>query len=511
MVVNALVIWATQVLQLVPQLIMVPFLLRTIGDAGYGEYALIWSLLLAVEQLEVSLQSGIVKYTAACLATDRLDEVNRILSSTFVFSLAIGLLAGIVMCSLPFFDSSMSRGMALSLVMVGVMMVFLTPTTPYQGMILARQRHYVKALAGIVAQYGAMGLTMAWFLWKGPSVGAVVAISVGTLLLSRIAQIPIAHRLIRGLHNSMRSFDFRIFRLVASFGALIVLSALCMVFNSTGMRWLGGVLASTTFVAHLAIFLMPGLLLARIIQAMTITVMPAASAYQATDNQKMLRELFVKATRYIVLLVVLCLLVAALLVRDVLNLWVGPQYQFLQTHVMINLVGVAILVSASCAHNMLKGFGELRKVLVAFLLGLVVIPFGVFLVVFLWFGTAYFAASLGLLLGNATAGILQCRYCLKATGQKWRPFVVESVLQPVASAAFGFAAAFIVLLVASPKNLMVKAMIAAMAVLLTLGAFITLFTSQDERLRFRSLVRSMKERAAGFSSALSMKGRSPRA
>lgn len=66
--VNTLIIWGTTVLQMIPPLIMVPFLVRSLGDSGYGEYALIWSLLLAIEQLEASLQSGGIKYGAAFLA-----------------------------------------------------------------------------------------------------------------------------------------------------------------------------------------------------------------------------------------------------------------------------------------------------------------------------------------------------------------------------------------------------------------------------------------------------------
>jgi O-antigen/teichoic acid export membrane protein len=60
---NALIIWASQVLQMVPQVILVPYLIRTIGEAGYGVYVLIWSLLMSVDQLEQSLQQGVIKYS----------------------------------------------------------------------------------------------------------------------------------------------------------------------------------------------------------------------------------------------------------------------------------------------------------------------------------------------------------------------------------------------------------------------------------------------------------------
>jgi hypothetical protein len=45
---NAIIIWVARVLLLVPQLIMVPFLIHRIGDVGYGVYALTWSLMISI-------------------------------------------------------------------------------------------------------------------------------------------------------------------------------------------------------------------------------------------------------------------------------------------------------------------------------------------------------------------------------------------------------------------------------------------------------------------------------
>ena len=75
---NAAIIWTTRVLQLLPQLFLVPYLIGTIGDTGYGIYALIWSLIMSIEQLQKSLQSGVVKYSAGFLAQGRMEEVNKV-------------------------------------------------------------------------------------------------------------------------------------------------------------------------------------------------------------------------------------------------------------------------------------------------------------------------------------------------------------------------------------------------------------------------------------------------
>jgi len=81
---NTVVMWGSRVLLLVPQLILVPYLIGTIGEAGYGIYALIWPLMMSIDQLEITLQQGVVKYSAALLAQNEINKVNQIVSSSFI-------------------------------------------------------------------------------------------------------------------------------------------------------------------------------------------------------------------------------------------------------------------------------------------------------------------------------------------------------------------------------------------------------------------------------------------
>jgi len=495
--VNTLIIWGTTLLQMIPPIVMVPFLIRSLGDSGYGEYALIWSLLLAIEQLEVSLQSGGIKYGAAALAQGRIDDLNKVLSSTFAFSVVLGVLSGLAIGLTGFAAFSGSPGMMVSLLIVGAMMLFLAPTTPFLGIIRAKQRHYVNSVAAITAQYAGLLLTVLWFRLVGPSVEALIAILAGTLLISRLAQVPVAYRLVPGLRNGYRYFDRGTFRMILGFGTMVVVLSLCLAANSTGMRWLAGLLVSTGFVAHLAIFLMPGAMLAQIVLAMTITVMPAASAYEASDNRVMLRELFLKSTRYIVLLVSAALLAAGLLVRGVLRLWVGPAYEFLDIYALVNLAGVAVLMSASCAHQMLKGLGALRSIFAAYLAGLVVVPAAVFVAVFLIWRSPYAAISAGLLLGNITAGILQLRACARAVQMDGGLFFKRAFLEPLVPAMAGLAFAAGTMALTGVDSLAWRAAAAVAGVAIAFGGFYAFVAGPEERRQLVDFIRMVQARFKG--------------
>jgi O-antigen/teichoic acid export membrane protein len=496
--VNTLIIWGTTVLQVLPPLILVPFLVRSLGDSGYGQYALIWSLLVAIEQLEISLQSGGIKYGAAFLAQDRIGDLNRVLSSTSVFSMALGTLAGLAVIATALVGYSHTPEMKISLVIVGAMMFIRVPTTPYLGIIRTKQLHYIVSLSSIAAQYSGLLLVVLWFKLAHPSVEALIAISAGTILVSRLALVPVAYRLVPGLENRPRFFDWEIFRYILAFGAVTVFAALCLIVNSTGMRWMAGLLVSTSFVAHLAIFLMPGNMVSQVVQAMTVTVMPAASAYQATDNTEMLQELLLKTTRYIVVLVAAVIVAAILIVRPVLRLWVGPAYEFLDVYVLINLAGVAILLSTSCAHQMLKGIGRLRQVLVAYVIGLAIVPTASFLALFLTLKAPYAAVSVALLLGNITAAVLQMRACAKAVRLDGIRLVLRGYLQPLIPAAASLALVLVVKTLAGWNGTVARLGLATVGVALLFGMFYFLVAGGDERRQFLDFAQMVRGRLSGI-------------
>jgi len=406
--------WVTQAFNLIPQLILVPYLIGTIGENGYGIYALIWPLIMSIDQLMICLQQGVVKYSAGFLAQGRMDEVNKVVSSSFIYSILLAVVACAGTLTVATFYNDPSGQIRTALVVVGIMVLFIVPLTPYIAVIQSRQRYYVDAIAGTVSKYISLLAIVIWFRMVTPSVGVLIGIMAGMLFFSRFAQVPLAYRLVPGLRNHPSLFDGKIFRLITIFGAATVLVSFCLAVNSTGIRWLMATLVSTSFITHLAIMLMPGLLLYQIIWAMTITVMPATSAFEATGNQRMLRELLILSMRYTTILVLAGVIAVGLLMRDVLVMWVGPQYAFLAPYALALFASVSFLLSTSSIHHMLKGMGKLRTVLFIYLIGLVVVPIGVILVIFQIRHDPYTAVTFGLAVGNLVCGCFHIGFGMKA-------------------------------------------------------------------------------------------------
>lgn len=418
-------------LLLLPQLILVPFLISTIGESGYGFYALIWSSLISIEQLLNSLQQGVVKYSAGYLACDDMQKTNALVSSSFVFSLMLSV--GVFITALLMVTMKTGDGSSLSLswMFIGVAGLFILPMFPYIAVIHAKQRRFVSAMADTASRYLGLVAIVCWFSLVSPSVTAVVVILIVALIISRLVQVPVAYRLVPGLQIQFNLLDKASFKLITGFGIISVVGALCLILNSTGIRWLVAGLESTSFVAALAIMLMPAMLLGQIVSDATSTVMPASAAYHEAGNMSMLHELMIRGVRYTTIVVLAGVFVATALMNKILELWVGLDYVYLAPFALTLFVSTSFLLSTSICHHMLKGMGLVKSVVLIYFIGLVVIPFSVILIGNYFGGDTNIVVTMGLSFGHLGCGIMQLIYCARVLEVSFKELIFRSYFQPV--------------------------------------------------------------------------------
>lgn len=491
---NTLIIWASRILSLVPRLILVPYLISTIGEVGYGFYALIWPLMMSIDFLANSLQSGVVKYSAGFLMQGSIQEVNKIVSSSFIYSIAFAVLAcaGILFAAAFYNDSSGHLGSTLAV--MSVMVLFIIPLTPYVAVIQSRQYYYIGSIARIISQYISLATVVIWFNFMTPSFEALIIIMAVMLFLSRLVQVPIAYRLIPGLQNRLHLFNMSSFRLITLFGAAMILMSVCLAANTTGIRWLMNMLASPGFVAHLAIMIMPASLLRELIEAMTLTFMPATSAYEATGNQQMLKELLLRGMRYTTTLVLAGLLVSGFLMRNVLSVWLGPDYAFLAPYALALFAGAAFLEGTSISHHMLKGLGKLRAVVLIYLFGLVIIPTILILLMFHTWHDPYIAVTVGLTVGYFICGCLQVGVCIKAVHIDFREILLRSYAQPLMVAAAVYLSALGVVTINGIDGLVGRMSIAVLAIMFFFSGCYSLIATATERQQVKEIIKIVKSK-----------------
>lgn len=429
---NAGAMWAARALNVVPQLILVPFLLSSLGERSYGVYVLVWSLMVGVLQFEQSFQSGVVKISAEFLALERLSSINKVLTSALSISFPLALITcGSLLVASFLIHHEGSESLAVSVAIVAVAALLLIPLTPYVGMIQSTQRYYIDALAETFLRYVGLLVLIAWFSAAEASVTATVAIMSAVLVLTRIVQAPLAYRLVPSLRFEANNFDWTIVRRLLSFGSMAVLLSISLTINNTGVKWIMGVLATPQLVAHLAIMLMPVVLLSQMMNVVSIPAMPAASGFKASGKDSLVDELVTRGVRYTTIIALPAVLLAALLLEQLLTLWVGSEYAFLAPYSLTLIITGAIVSSTSTCHHALKGTGKLRAVIGISLTCRALIPVAIIAVANLTGHSPYISVVSGLAVGNLLQAFLEVRFSLKELNTKSLDFLRRGYLEPL--------------------------------------------------------------------------------
>lgn len=488
---NTAIIWLTRILRIIPELILVPFLIRNIGESGYGVYTLAWSLMVSIEMLEMGLQSGVIKHSAAFVAQKQINRVNKVITTSVVYSITFGIVAGGVMIAAAPLLRGYAAGFAFSVVTVGVLTLLVVPLSPYVGIVLSQQRHYVNALVETTSKYIILLTVVLWFKSLGASIEALMVISAAAIVLTKLVQVPIAYRLVRGLRCHPTFFEWRTFKMLVTFGGTIVLCTLCSIVHGTGVRWLMGFLVSASFVAHLTIILIPGRLLSQTVQAMTLTVMPAASKYEAIGDFHALRELLVRGIRYSFLVVMTSVVVAMLTMRSVLVLWVGPEYAFLAVYALVVFCSVAFQMSSSCAHHMLRGMGKLRVSLATSVVGHAIVPMTTTLVLWVICRQPYVAVTVGISAGNIVCGLMQTVFCANELKLRCAELFLRAYGAPLIAALATCAVSLVFVTWAGIETIAGRGLVAIIAAVMFCAAFYAFLSTGPERQQLKGSCRSV--------------------
>ena len=486
---NTSVIWLTRFLRYIPELLLVPFIIKNIGAEAFGVYVLSWSILTAMERVQVPVTSAVVKYSANYLSNNNIPEVNRIVSTAFSIAALIAAITSLSVLIVAFIspdllhhDSQRFKELTFyCLLTVAGTIIASYPLMPFVGIIYARQRHDLFFLLDTAAAYLKAFLVVLWFTLAEPSTVALILITGLAFFLPRLVMALRAERAVPGLKIQIKSIDAYHFRLIFSFAGVLFLASLCYIVNFTGIKWIMGIIASTAFVAHLEIILIPSRVVGQITHGMTLTVMPAASKLDALGDNKTLNELFIRGTRYIFILIMLEIIAASLLLKPVLLLWMGGGFMFLHKYLFLFFCFNAVYTMGYCANQILRGSGKLRAVFWNSLIGQALVPVAATLLLYGLTQDPYWSAAIGLSAGAIVYGPAQVVSCQMALGTSRRDLLQRAFVQPIMIGAPFFLCGLFISLQSGGLDLFPGVLACCLAALLFLAAFYFIFATADEK------------------------------
>ena len=485
---NSLVIWTMRVLRLFPELLLLPFIIHRLGEGLYGIYILAWSIVPVFDLLQMGMGSGVVKYSAEFFEQGEIEKVNRTLSTSCLLSSMLGFFSGVIVIiaanMIPGWIENIggetSDALRFACNIIAIMMIATFPLMPYSGILHSLQRYDIFFVVKVIFVYLRVGLIVCWYLLVEPSFEVLIIISAASYFLSTLCLMFVAYRLVPGLRNRLGLCDISTVRLILGFGTVIFLCAVCAVINESGVRWMMGGLISPAFVGVMAIMLKPPELMKQVVQAMSLSVMPATSKYSARNDTKMLRELFVRGTRYMMLVVTIGMIAVILMTRGVLKVWIGQEYQYLTIYVIILCGAMAVQMSTSGVAHMLQGMGMLKACFTCAVVGPVLLAISSILAIFWITGQGYWAVTIGLSFGQIVSAIMRIGFCAAKTKVKpvyflWHAYGQTLVLAaPLAVSAFAGTRYF------AADSLGIRTGIFAVCILVFAVLFAVLFSTEGE-------------------------------
>lgn len=491
-VVNSIANTAAYIWPVLLYVLVTPTVISRIGTDAYGVLSLVLTLVSFLGFLDLGLSSAALKYVAEYRVQGKHHEINRVIGSLLTLYLVAGGVGCLVItCATPWLVTRLLKiplnlhsaasfcFYAASVGFILTMLVALFSSIPK-----AVQRYDVTARITISAST-LSSVLMVVLVLKGYGVRALV---IGSLMVNAFALFGFmkqSTRLLPGL--SLRpKFDRTLVHKLFSFSLFLlstqITGAILFQFDRIAIGTFIGASALTFYVVPAAL----GSKVHGVVNSITNVLFPLSSELSASQTPHRLRELYVRATKYVTALSLSAAVPLAVFSRPLLTVWLGASFADHSTRVMQVLLFSYLLISLSAVpFYLFSGLGRPHIVAIYSFISAVFNVAGCFILIPRWglLGAAWasFAGSCQVpFFMHHLERILGIGYGEMTRVVYWRPIVAATVML----------AASLFLLPMATSAARTIAMIALSEVIFGITLFLVGFLDTWDRNLLRQLVES---------------------
>jgi len=419
---------------------LTPYLVRTLGDGPYGVWAFVESVLAYFTLFDLGIAACVVRFVARFHATGDRDDLNRLVSTALALFLGLGAMVFALGAGLlPFLVTSIEQAGVPRTEVVGFALLMLAnlavtlPLSVFPSVLDGLERFAAKSLIRIaVLTVRTAGTLM--IMEHSPSLLNLGILFTACNLAEHAAFAVLAFRSLPQLRFSWQLVDRATLHRVKGYSLYAFLAMVAGRATVQSGAIIVGALLGAAPVTYFVLASRLAEFAKSLLRTVTNTLTPAVSSLEAAGDLEGIRRMFLRATRWVVYLILPVHLGLIVFGRPFLAVWLNdPAYADRCYPALVILCSTLTLVVAqSVAARVLYGTGRLKwfaraallEALANVALGLALCPrFGI----------------VGVAIGVAVPNLVMCvwviGYTARGLGVPLRTYLGEAWLRPMVAAA----------------------------------------------------------------------------
>ena len=363
---NSLANYGGNIVGLAAGFFLTPFLVRSLGDTGYGAWILVGSISSYFWLLDFGLGASVTKFVSELKATGDRARLNAVVSSSFALLAIVGIVAFVVSCGVAqmvdrFFvlPEDLVADVQTMIVVTGVALLVSFPLGVFGGALRGYQRYDILNLIVIITTIVNTALSIL-VVQQGFGLVGLAVVGLVTNLLVGGGRWVCARWVDSELTLSPSLVRIAVLREITNFSAWVFVINLAtqVVYRSSPI-----IIAAILGVALVTPFALANSLiqyLRRLVDPILAVLLPAYAELSAVDDTERVRRLFVGGSRAVGAISLPMVLAMVLLGRPFIDLWVGEGYE--QTGLLLVLLAPPLFLSflVAAGDKLLWAKGKVR-------------------------------------------------------------------------------------------------------------------------------------------------------
>jgi O-antigen/teichoic acid export membrane protein len=429
-------------------LLLIPFILGKMDIGEYGIYAVFLTVIGFASLTDLGMFGTLTKHVAEHYATGDFLRLKRLLDTGLMFYILVSLLmmAGLWVSRgllLPALFRNVSTSYmelrTLWLVVILTMGVnFLM--APFSSVVLGLQRMDLSSALAFVGVFSNAVFTVA-FLSLGWHLRGLLYANLAGALLSLALLMGSAHKLLPQVSVNPFHLDREEMKEIFSFSWRLYSTQIGSVVQSQIEKVYLASLVGVTPVGWYNIANSVGLRARRLPELLLSPLMAAASELDAKGHGEKLRELYYRVHKYMASFSVPMVVLAALLCRPFVNLWLGAHLNVVAVPLALLILTNIVVVTTGPGVYVSVGQGELAPAVNSAVSSTVLnLVMSFFLIRYYGFAGAVMGTLVSACVGTALFMYLFHRY----SGYPYKRLFTESYLKPMTASLAGAGTCFLI-------------------------------------------------------------------